>query len=123
VAKVLLADLPLTARQELARSIEYTPYTPNTLTSPEALLAELATVAGQGWAQDHAEHESFVNCLAVPVRDAGRRVIAAVSVSVPDVLLDHRQVLALLPRLQATAAAVSADCGYSPPRPTTEEQR
>ncbi|MER5637199.1 IclR family transcriptional regulator [Kitasatospora sp. NPDC002227] len=114
VAKVLLADLPPAAREELARSIEYTPFTPNTLTTPEALLAELATVAAQGWAQDHAEHESFVNCLAVPVHDATRRVVAAVSVSVPDVLLDHRQVLALLPRLQTTAAAVSADCGFTP---------
>ncbi|AUG77015.1 IclR family transcriptional regulator [Kitasatospora sp. MMS16-BH015] len=119
VAKVLLAALPPTARREVAASIEYTPFTANTLTTPEALLAELETVAAQGWAQDHAEHEPFVNCLAVPVHDATRRVVAAVSVSVPDVLLDHRQVLALLPRLQTTAAAVSADCGFHP----VKEQR
>ncbi|WP_441246307.1 IclR family transcriptional regulator [Kitasatospora sp. McL0602] len=113
VSKVLLADLPLTTRQDVVRQIEFTPYTANTLTTPEALLAELETVAAQGWAQDRAEHESYINCLAVPVRDVTGRVVAAVSVSAPDVLLSHRQVLALLPELRATAAAISADCGLA----------
>lgn len=113
VSKVLLADLPLTIRQTVVAGIEFTRFTANTLTTPEALLAELDTVAAQGWAQDRAEHESFVNCLAAPVRDATGRVVAAVSVSVPDVLLPYEQVLALLPRVRATAAAVSADCGLA----------
>ncbi|MDH6574934.1 IclR family transcriptional regulator [Kitasatospora sp. MAP5-34] len=113
VSKVLLADLPVTVRQQLADKIEFTPFTVNTLTTPEALLAELDTVAAQGWAQDHAEHESFINCVAAPVRDVTGRVVAAVSLSVPDILLPYEQVLALLPQLRATAAAVSADCGLA----------
>ncbi|MER5864365.1 IclR family transcriptional regulator [Kitasatospora sp. NPDC002040] len=114
VSKVLLADLPPTERRQIAEGLEYTPYTANTLTTPAALLAELATVAAQGWAQDHAEHESFINCVAAPVRDATGRVVAAASVSVPDVLLPYAQVLALLPQLRATTAAISADCGWTP---------
>ncbi|GAA2152864.1 IclR family transcriptional regulator [Kitasatospora kazusensis] len=113
VSKVLLADLPLTVRQQVVGSVEFTPFTANTLTTPEALLAELATVAAQGWAQDRAEHEPFVNCVAAPVRDVTGRVVAAVSLSVPDVLLGYPEVLALLPDLRATAAAVSADCGLA----------
>ncbi|MFJ1702066.1 IclR family transcriptional regulator [Kitasatospora sp. NPDC088346] len=112
VSKVLLADLPPAERRAVAAGVEFTPFTANTLTTPEALLAELERVARKGWAQDHAEHEPFINCVAAPVRDATGRVVAAVSVSVPDVLLTHEQVLALLPRLLATTVAVSADCGH-----------
>lgn len=113
VSKVLLAELPPAERQKVVAEIEFTGFTANTLSTPEALLAELDAVAAQGWAQDHAEHESFVNCIAAPVRDVTGRVVAAVSLSVPDVLLPYEQVLALLPQLRATAAAISADCGLA----------
>ena len=112
VAKVLLAGLPVRERRAVAETIEYEALTPHTLTTPEELLAELARVAEQGYAVDRGEHETFINCVAAPIRDASGRVVAAVSVSVPDVLLDFDQVLALLPRVRQTAAAVSADCGW-----------
>ncbi len=79
---------------------------------PDALLSELGRVAEQGYAVDHGEHETFINCVGVPIRDASGRVVAAASISVPDVLLDYEGVLALLPDLLKTAAAISADCGW-----------
>jgi DNA-binding IclR family transcriptional regulator len=119
VAKVLLAGLPQRERRAVAEAIEYERLTPNTITTPEALLAELARVAEQGHAVDRGEHETFINCVAAPIRDASGRVVAAVSVSVPDVLLEFEQVLALLPGVLATAAAASADCGWhAAPSPT-----
>jgi DNA-binding IclR family transcriptional regulator len=114
VSKVLLADLPEPQRRRVVAAIEYTPHTPNTITDPQALLAELRIVAEQGWAQDRAEHESFINCLAAPVRDVTGRVVAAISISVPDVVLPYEEVLELLPRLRRTADEVSADCGLAP---------
>ncbi|WP_329570866.1 IclR family transcriptional regulator [Kitasatospora sp. NBC_01266] len=111
VAKVLLAGLELSERQKLVGSLEFTPFTDRTLTTPKALLAELARVAEQGWAQDRAEHEPFMNCVATPIRDATGRVVAAASLSVPDLVLPYEQVLELLPQLRATTAAISADCG------------
>lgn len=112
VAKVLLAGLPSAERRAVAESIDYEVMTPNTLTGSEALLSELARVAELGYAVDHGEHETFINCVGVPVRDASGRVVAAASISVPDVLLDYERVLALLPDLRKTAAAISADCGW-----------
>ncbi|WP_030265148.1 IclR family transcriptional regulator [Streptomyces sp. NRRL B-24484] len=111
VAKVLLADLPPAERRRVAAAVEYTPHTANTITGPKQLLAELEQVAARGWAQDHAEHEPFINCVAAPVRDVSGRVVAAASVSVPDVVLPYEQVLELLPQLLATARAISADAG------------
>jgi DNA-binding IclR family transcriptional regulator len=43
------------------------------------------------------------------VKDRDGRVVGAVSLSVPDVLLNYDQVLELLPDLLATATAISAD--------------
>ena len=91
----------------------FTPFTERTLTTPKALLAELERVAEQGWAQDRAEHEPFMNCVAAPIRDATGRVVAAASLSVPDLVLPYEQVLELLPQLRAACAAISADCGAS----------
>ena len=113
VAKVLLAGLAPQERRAVAESIAYEVMTPNTLTGPDALLSELARVAEQGYAVDHGEHETFINCVGAPIRDAGGRVVAAASISVPDVLLDYEQVLNLLPNLLKSAAAISADRGWT----------
>ncbi|MFC9971666.1 IclR family transcriptional regulator [Spirillospora sp. NPDC127200] len=114
IAKVLLADLPEGTRRRVAAGIDYVPFTEHTLTGPDELLAELEAVAERGYALDDAEHETFLRCMAAPIRDAGGRVIAAASVSVPDVLLNRDQVLELLPDLLETTRAISADCGGVP---------
>ncbi|MFI6444781.1 IclR family transcriptional regulator [Kitasatospora sp. NPDC050543] len=114
VSKVLLTALPPAERERVVAGIDFTPFTANTLTTPRALLAELESVAARGWAQDHAERESFINCVAAPVLDATGRVVAAASISVPDVVLPYEGVLALLPQLRDTARAISADCGGLP---------
>jgi DNA-binding IclR family transcriptional regulator len=111
VAKVLLADLPPGERRRVVAGIDFTRHTPNTIAGPQQLLAELETVANQGWAQDHAEHETFINCIGAPVRDISGRAVAAVSISVPDVVLPYEQVLGLLPQLLDTVRAISADAG------------
>ncbi|MCA2211106.1 MULTISPECIES: IclR family transcriptional regulator [Nocardia] len=116
VGKVLVAALPRPEWATVAARLDYHPFTPRTLRTPERYLAELERVAAQGFAEDHEEHESFVNCIGVPVRDGIGNVVAAVSVSVPDVLLDHDQVLALLPQVRACADAISTELGWDPRR-------
>ncbi|GLW64441.1 IclR family transcriptional regulator [Actinomadura rubrobrunea] len=112
IAKVLLADLPDGRRERVVGDIDFVRYTPNTITDPDALLAELARVAEQGYAVDDAEHETFIRCVAAPIRDVTGRVVAAASISVPDVVLPREQVMDLLPELLATTRAISAECGY-----------
>lgn len=112
VAKVLLGDLD---DEELARrvaDIEYTPFTGRTIRGPEELVAEVRRSAARGWAEDHEEHETFMNCIAAPVRAADGRVVAAVSISVPNVMLPYEGVLDLLPLLRDTVATISAELGF-----------
>ncbi|HJP73555.1 MAG TPA: IclR family transcriptional regulator [Pseudonocardiaceae bacterium] len=111
VAKVLLAALPVADRRSIANRIVYEPRTANTITNPADFLAELEKVAADGYAVDNAEHEEFIHCVAAPVRDANGSVVAAVSISVPKMMLDFDGLLALVPDLLKATAAASADCG------------
>jgi DNA-binding IclR family transcriptional regulator len=114
VGKVLVAGRPRSEWREIAERIEYVKFTERTIDSPERYLAELELVAAQDFAEDHQEHESFVNCIAVAIRDGTGAVVAAVSMSVPDLLLDHEQVLATLPQVRTAAEAISEDLGWFP---------
>ncbi|MEW2502653.1 IclR family transcriptional regulator [Amycolatopsis sp. NPDC047767] len=113
VGKVLVAAMPRSRREEIARSLDYVVLTPNTITSPEAYLAELDKVAERGYAVDNAEHEDFIHCIAAPVRGAGGEVLAAASMSVPKVLLDYDGLLALVPELRAATDEASVHSGWT----------
>ena len=113
VAKVILADMPRSKREQIANSLDYVKVTETTLTSPEQLLAELDQVREQGWAHDKSEHEAFVHCIAAPIRDASGRVVAAASLSVPVVLLSYEDLLKLLPVLTAGTQAISKEFGWT----------
>lgn len=113
VAKVLISQLPEARRRAIAESIDYVRLTANTITNPEDYLAELAKVAERGYAIDRSEHEDFINCIAAPIRGTGGTVLAAMSLSVPMMLLDLNGLLELVPDLLSAAGKASAECGWS----------
>lgn len=115
VGKVLLAGLDDAERAELVACLDYPRFTERTPPDAKTLLAQVEAVAEQGWAEDHAENETFINCVGAPIRAGDGRTLAAVSISVPDVLLPHAAVLALVEPLLAATADISRDCGYRPP--------
>ncbi|GAA3220746.1 IclR family transcriptional regulator [Streptomyces thermocoprophilus] len=83
-----------------------------------AFLAELERVREQGWATDLGGHEESINCVAAPVRGADGRVVAAMSVSAPNVVVTAEELLALLPLVRRTADAISGE--YSGRTPVTD---
>ncbi|AYC38884.1 IclR family transcriptional regulator [Streptomyces griseorubiginosus] len=109
VAKLLLADLPEAERRALAGTLEYPLYTARSTPDAPAFLEELARVREQGWAVDLGGHEESINCIAAPVRGADGRVVAAMSVSAPNVVVTAEELLTLLPQLRRTADAVSGE--------------
>lgn len=115
VGKVLLAGLSAADRAEVVAALDLVRRTERTIVDPARFLAELQDVADRGWAQDHAENETFVNCVAAPVTGPRGEVLAAVSLSVPDVLLPHEAVLDLVPPLLSATADIARDCGFRPP--------
>lgn len=117
VGKVLLAGLPPSRRKAAVDRLSFERCTLNTITDADVFAAELDRVAAQGHAQDRAEHEDYINCVAAPIRDAAGNVLAAASISVPEPVLGFDGVLALLPDLLAAVGAASTELGWSVPPP------
>jgi DNA-binding IclR family transcriptional regulator len=118
--KVLVADLSEAELAGVLASVTFAPATANTITDAAAYRVELGTVRAQGWGHDREENERSVNCIAAPVRDASGRAVAAVSVSVPNIVLTDERLLELLPSLLAVTERVSRECGW---RPITDSSR
>ena len=114
VAKAILAFLPVAEQREIASRIDFVRHTDNTLTNPKELLAELAETARRGYAIDHLEHETFVNCVAAPVLEASGAVIGSVSITATTLVCDFEEVLTLVPQLLETTGTISAEYGWLP---------
>lgn len=56
-------------------------FTPTTITGGEQLRAELAGIRARGYSIDNGEYEAWRRCVAAPIRNAGGRVFAAMSVT------------------------------------------
>lgn len=113
VGKVLLGGLDEDELRRVASGVHLDRFTSRTVGTAEELIAEAHRAAERGWAEDHEEHETFMNCIGAPVFGADGRVAAAVSVSVPNLVLSHEGVLALLPALHEATTRISAQLGYT----------
>jgi IclR family pca regulon transcriptional regulator len=98
------------------RRARLTRLTPRTMTTPEALLAELTRVRAQGYAIVDQELEEGLRSIAAPIRDGTGRVVAAVNISVHASRTSVEQMRRdLLPHLLSSAARIAADLRVSTP--------
>jgi DNA-binding IclR family transcriptional regulator len=81
LGKVLLAFLPEQQRTELLRDLVLTRRTAKTIVSKAKLLAELAQVRRQGYAEADEEEYSGVRSLGAPIYDSAREVRAALALN------------------------------------------
>jgi DNA-binding IclR family transcriptional regulator len=107
IGKVLLAALPVSVREEYLKGGPFIRLTANTLTDPQQLRSELIAVGNRGFAEDNAEMDSDLLCLAVPVRLREGDVIAAVSISTRSTDLNSHALLPHLDTLRAAAILLS----------------
>ena len=110
MGRVLLAALSERELDDYLHDADLEARTSHTITSPEDLRAELARVRDQGWCLLDQELEDGVRSVAVPVRDASGRVVAAVNTSAhaTRVPLEKLQEV-FLPRLQECAQQIDTD--------------
>lgn len=109
--KTFLASLPPPRRRALVRGLSLERHTPGTLTSPAALEAELERIAEQGHAVDAEEFMEGMVALAMPVRDAEGRFVAAVAFHGPVPRLTVESALTLRPVLAETALRLGEALG------------
>jgi IclR family acetate operon transcriptional repressor len=101
--KLLLALLPREQRSPIVRALKLTRYTPNTITDPELLEAELDRTAHKRIGIDNEEFVVGIVCVAAPVLDANQTCIAAIAVHAPMSRTPLSRELEFVPRLQEAA--------------------
>jgi IclR family transcriptional regulator, acetate operon repressor len=106
--KMFLAMMSPAKRERLFSTLTLDRYTPNTLTDPAALNAELGVIQRQGYAFDDEEFLSGLFCIAVPIIDKTRReCVAALALQAPVVRLSRKNAAERLPALRAAAEALA----------------
>lgn len=113
VGKALLAHLPEGEVDDIAKDKGLKEYTENTITSFSALRNELGEVREQGYAIDNAEHEEEIRCVACPIYDHTRKVIAAISLTVPSYRVDQRELRKRVPLVKEHAENISLRMGWT----------
>jgi IclR family pca regulon transcriptional regulator len=81
LGRVLLAALPPQRRADYLATTEFKPITSRTTTDPAVLDRELQRVEADGYCWVDGELDPAICGIAVPVRDHGGRVIAAISIN------------------------------------------
>lgn len=87
-------------------------FTGHTLANIDDLLAELAQVREQGYAEDNEENENGLRCFGVPIYNRMGRIITGLSLSLPIVRFEESKRAELVSLLHESAARISAELGY-----------
>ncbi|MHA2265574.1 MAG: IclR family transcriptional regulator [Candidatus Thorarchaeota archaeon] len=115
VGKALLSHSDPEAILEYMKSGNLKRFTERTIVDPDELFKHLEEIRRRGYALDEGEHEDEVRCVAAPILNPSREVIAAVSVAGPRNRLDPvDQNDELIQMTLQTAHEIAAKLGYSP---------
>lgn len=112
LGKVMLAHMPGSVWQQTVEKHGMDRRTPQTITTPEALVEELERVRQRGYAIDDYESEQGIRCVAAPIRDYTGQVVAAVSISGPHTRIRPERDRELGEMVCQTARQISASLGY-----------
>jgi DNA-binding IclR family transcriptional regulator len=107
MGKILLADLSESELNAVLGRGKLKKLTPNTITEMPRLIEELGRIREQGFALDNEETFPGIRCVGAPIRDAGGRVVAAVSVTVPVQRMSDERVRELWRLVTNTARMIS----------------
>ena len=112
VGKAILAFLPEEKANDVIRRIRFERLTSRTIVTAEALHLELEKTHRRGYAIDDEELEEGLRCIAVPVLDAQRMPVAAVSISGPSFRVTAQKLPAIANHLLQCVRGICADMGY-----------
>jgi IclR family transcriptional regulator, KDG regulon repressor len=115
VGKMLLSSLD-PADLDARLPAELSGMTPDSITDPRRLRAELDGIRAAGVAVDNGESDGAVRCVGAPVRDHTGTVVAAMSISAPIMRWTPATHAEWTRLIREGAAALSARLGYRDPR-------
>ena len=105
--KTLLAELAPEQCKRLLKSRKLEAYTPHTITKLPDLESEFARIRSRGFALNNQEYLDGIIGLAVPIKDAGGRAVAALAMHGPVTRLSLKTCEEHVPRLVQAAERIA----------------
>lgn len=118
--KAILSHLPPSEVAALLAKLPLERYTPQTVTDPEKLIAQLAVDRQRGYSVDSEELVPGMRCVGVPILDASGRPIGAISVVGPTYRVGLEQTEWLGPEIMQAARDVEILLRSGVPRNTPD---
>jgi DNA-binding IclR family transcriptional regulator len=112
VGKAMLAFLPEERIADILSRTRFERFTSHTISTVEALRVEIEKTRRRGYAVDDEEFEEGLRCIAVPVLDAQRFPVAAVSVSGPSFRVTAQKLPSIANHLLQCVRGISTDMGF-----------
>lgn len=115
VGKAIAAWLPPAVLEQALRGVRLERHTAKTLTTREALAAELRRVRAAGHAIDDEEMYEGLRCVAMPVFGARAQVLASMCAVGPRQQITRDKIARIRPVLARLARGLSEQLGYERP--------
>ncbi len=109
VGKAALSTLDAAALDTILADMEFRRFTPHTITDRPSFIAELDRIRQSGIAFDREEHEPGIRCVAAPVFDESRSLVAGVSVTGPAYRVSEEQLAAWAPLVGEAARGIMGE--------------
>ena len=115
IGKALLAEMSPERVAGIVQQRGLPAFTDNTITSLDALTQDLESIRARGWAVDDEERQLGMRCLAAPIFNEFREIVAGISISGPAVRLPDGQLAEFGPLVRACADEVTHRIGGTRP--------
>ena len=112
IGKAILASLTDEEIQEVIRQRGLPKFTANTIVDAGQLMKEVLLIRNRGFAIDDEENEPGIRCVAAPIFDSNRRVLASISISGPSVRILPTRIPELSSMVMNTSRKISKALGY-----------
>lgn len=111
IGKALLAQFERERVERILMRRGLPEFTAKTLTTPDALFADLEATRRRGWSFDDEERFSGMRCIAAPIFDANGDPVAGISISGPSVRFADETVAELGARVRRAAEEINGMTG------------
>ncbi|KKI92158.1 IclR family transcriptional regulator [Bacillus sp. SA1-12] len=112
VGKSLVATKSDLELNLLLEGYQFTRPTEKSISSKEEFLLEIEKVRQAGYSVDNEENEPGIYCLAVPIKNYSREVIAAISISMPSSKINEETIGHYIEILKECSNRISYELGY-----------
>jgi len=113
IGKAILAFLTDQEIQEIVRQKGLLRFTNNTIIHFDQLMKEIQLIKKRGYAIDNEENEHGIRCVAAPIFDVNKQVVASISISGPSVRIPHSRIPELSSMVIETSQKISKAHGVS----------